>query len=375
MTARRCPSCGAEVPEAGRHCVDCGRPLGPPVVPLAPCDRRGPTLEVLRRLLLFVSLLGGLSALLYQVPHVVVLREHDFATEYLRGETAQPITRFIDERLARAPVQGGSEWAALLAEVRSSARRLDGVPAKAFGAKHPLGADGHDLVIVQQGPERAYLGQRRLTPPEARRQMGVSLWTCRPALPLAIGCGCLGLLSLLLLRWRRRRAAVRYRALEIAMLDGLGYTIAAGSSYFLLEALRGARGNPLGMVLFLSVMGLVALGVAAHAECMRVQILPDRLRSFTLYGAADFPFDSLVEAGTTREPPHRKLGLAMIALAPLLGLSWLWGLRLMMADDCLVLQNAAGQRVRILTRFSTGMDELYAALRAAGVSLPATPRR
>ncbi len=375
MTAQRCPNCGAEIPEAGRHCVNCGRPLGPPVIPLAPRDRRGPTLEVLRRLLVFFSLLGGFSALLYQVPHIVVLREHDFATEYLRGETVQPITRFIDERLARAPVQGGPEWAALLAEVRSSARRLDGAPAKAFGAKHPLGADGHDLVIVQQGLERAYLGQRRLTPPEARRQLAVSPWTCRPALPLAIACGCLGLLSLLSLRWRRRHAAVRYRPLEIAMLDALGYAIAAGGSYFVLEALRGTHGEALGMAVFFVVVGLVALGVAAHAECMRVQILPDRLRSFTLYGAADFPYGSLVEAGTTREPTHRKFGLAMIALAPLLGLSWLWGLRLMMADDFLVLQNAAGQRVRILTRFSTGMDELHAALRAAGVSLSANPRR
>lgn len=371
MTAQRCPNCGAEVPEAARHCVNCGRPLGPPVIPLAPRDRRGPSLEVLRRLLLFVSLLGGLSALLYQVPKIVVLREHDFATEYLRVEATEPITKFIDGKLARAPVQGNPEWVALLAEVRSSARRLDGAPAKAFGAKHPLGADGHDFVIVQQGLERAYLNQRRLKPPEARQQLGVSPWTCRPALPLAIGCGGLGLLSFLLLRWRRRRAAVRHRPLEIAMADGLGYAIAAVSSSFVLAALRGVPGNPLGMAVVSSVLGLVALGVAAHAECKRVQILPDRLRSFTLYGATDFPFDSLVEARMTRASPHPKTRLAMIVLAPPL----LWIVRLMMGDDYLVFKNAAGQRVRILVRFSTGMDELYAALRAAGVSLSADPRR
>jgi hypothetical protein len=316
--------------------------------------------EIIRRLLLLVGLLGGLFAFIYHRPVLVSISIEDFAESKARAES-QPtgflhkddtLQEFFDSR-TRGRIQrvDGEAWPAFYEEVRLAAsgepgvtdlrRRLgdseftqrlyflpDEAPMREFAQSL---SDRTPLIYLQleaDGPGAPTLalirhetGDLMDTPPA---------WLLKPLGPYATWLLAGGLGFYLLLPHPRRRAdTIRCSTMSaVVMPDFLGAFLTG--AFFALPLLvvqsngtalsldAGGWLIPIAIGWFLALFGVAILAVSCHGASLSIRFMDDALRVTTWHGSSLIAYQDVtrLEAVEWRTPRWvRTIGWLIVLVA------------------------------------------------------------
>ncbi|MFG0252953.1 MAG: hypothetical protein ACF8NJ_08785 [Phycisphaerales bacterium JB038] len=320
-------------------------------------------MEIIRRVLLLIGLLGGLFAFIYQRPILISVGVEDFAESKAQAEARptgflyrdESLQEFFDSRTeGRIQRTDGADWLAFHEKVRITSR---GEPGPT-DLRDRLGDSEYTqclYFLTDEEPVRAYAAQLS----EARPLLYLQIGADGPAAPTLTLCRCEtadiferppawlryplreyapylfagGLACYLVLpRTRRREDTIRCHTMSaIVMPDILGAALTA--VFFALPILvvqmnggslsldAGGWLIIIAICWFLALFGIAIMAIACHSATHSIRLLDDSLRIRTWHGGSLIAYRDVVrlEAIEWRTPAWIRTIAWLLVLVSLRG--------------------------------------------------------